>query len=173
MFKPITLLCLALCLPLSIFAAPAQDSYTLGSGDMISITVFDEPELTMEVRVSSAPLNYPFLGPVPLAQRTAEDIENSIAEGLRGDYLIEPRVSVSIKEYRPFFISGEVEEPGGYPYQPGLTLRKAVSLGGGFTERASRSKTFVSRGGAANPVRIELDDPVFPDDVITVEQSFF
>lgn len=151
-----------------------QSAYSLGSGDMISIVVFDEADLTMDVRVTQTPLNYPFLGPIPLSNRTPEQVETDITEGLRGDYLIEPRVSVSITEYRPFFISGEVQNPGSYPYQPGLTLRKAVSLGGGFTERASRTKIYVSRGGSgATPERIDLDSPIYPDDVLTVEQSFF
>lgn len=157
------------------FAAQAQDtaSYKLGSGDLISITVFDEAELSMEVRVGDRPISYPFLGQVELRNRPIADLEQQITDGLRGDYLIEPRVSISVIEYRPFFISGEVENPGGYAYQPGLTLRRAISLGGGLTERASRSKMFVTRSGDGEEIRIEMGDPIFPDDVINIEQSFF
>ncbi|MBO6702576.1 MAG: polysaccharide export protein [Pseudomonadales bacterium] len=150
-----------------------ESSYRLGSGDLISITVFDEPELSMEVRVGDRPISYPFLGRVELRDRPIATIEQEITEGLRGDYLIEPRVSISVKEYRPFFIQGEVEKPGGYPYQPGLTLRQAISLGGGLTERASKSKMFVTRDGAGEEIRLEMGDRVFPDDVVNIEQSFF
>ena len=92
--------------------------------------------------------------------------------------MIEPRVNVSVKEYRPFFITGEVEDPGGYPYQPGLTLRKAITLAGGFTERASKNKIYVTKKGLIDSLTeirqlIKLQDPVHPDDVITIEQSFF
>ncbi|MBO6557019.1 MAG: polysaccharide export protein [Pseudomonadales bacterium] len=153
--------------------AADESSYRLGSGDLISITVFDEPELSMEVRVGDRPISYPFLGQVELRDRPIARIEEEITEGLRGDYLIEPRVSISVKEYRPFFISGEVEKPGGYAYQPGLTLRQAISLGGGLTERASRNKMFVTRDGRGEEIRLEMGDPVFPDDVINIEQSFF
>ena len=151
----------------------AQSSYSLGSGDLISIVVFDEEELTMEVLVAKTPMSYPFLGQVPLDGRTLAQVEQQIQEGLKGDYLIEPRVSISVVEYRPFFITGEVEKPGGYPFQPGLTLRKAITLGGGFTERASRTKMFINRGGDGSEQKIQLSDPIFPDDVITIEQSFF
>lgn len=160
------------------FAVHADDSmqqsgYRLGSGDLISIVVFDEEELSMEVRVANTPISYPFLGQVTLDGRTLEAVESEITAGLKGDYLIEPRVSISVMEYRPFFITGEVKNPGGYPFKPGLTLRKAVSLGGGFTERASRSKMFVTRGGEGQEQRLELSDPIYPDDVVTIEQSFF
>jgi polysaccharide export outer membrane protein len=151
----------------------AQSSYNLGSGDLISIVVFDEEELTMEVRVAKTPMSYPFLGQVPLDGRNLAEVEQQIKEGLKGDYLIEPSISISVIEYRPFFITGEVEKPGGYPFQPGLTLRKAISLGGGFTERASRTKMFITRGGEGSEQKIQLSDPIFPDDVLTIEQSFF
>jgi len=151
----------------------AQSSYSLGSGDLISIVVFDEEELTMEVLVAKTPMSYPFLGQVPLDGRNLAEVEQQIKEGLKGDYLIEPRVSISVIEYRPFFITGEVEKPGGYPFQPGLTLRKAITLGGGFTERASKTKMFITRGGKGSEQKIQLSDPIFPDDVLTIEQSFF
>jgi len=150
-----------------------QASYSLGSGDLISIVVFDEEELTMEVRVAKTPMSYPFLGQVPLDGRNLAEVEHQITTGLKGDYLIEPRISISVIEYRPFFITGEVANPGSYPYQLGLTLRKAITLGGGFTERASKSKMIVTRGGEGSEQKIQLSDPVFPDDVITIEQSFF
>jgi len=156
-------------------SALAESEYRLGSGDLISILVFGEEDLSMEVRIrDQASISYPFLGQIQVLEKTISELENIIVTGLRGDYLIEPRVTVSIEEYRPFFIMGEVEEPGGYPYQPGLTLRKAVTLAGGFTERASRSKIYIAQGGTVRNRRsIALDDGIQPDDVITVEQSFF
>lgn len=159
--------------------ADSVTSYRLGSGDQISIQVFGEEDLTMEVRLSDQrTISYPFLGHVEVQNRTTSEVEESIREGLRGDYLIEPRVNVSVTEYRPFFITGEVKEPGSYPFQPGLTLRKAISLAGGFTERASRSKIYVDKKSADLSVAVsrkivDLDDLVHPDDVITVQQSFF
>jgi polysaccharide export outer membrane protein len=103
------------------------------------------------------------------------DLERTVADGLRGRFLLNPRVSVSIEEYRPFFIYGQVEKPGGYPFQPGLNVRKAVSLAGGFKERASLSKIFVVREGGVgdHAQKIDLNSPVWPGDTVTVEESFF
>ena len=157
--------------------ASAEDTqYRLGSGDLLSIQVFGEEDLSMDVKIGEkATISYPFIGELTLRGKTTREVEDEITQGLLGDYLIEPRVTVSIAEFRPFFISGEVEKPGSYPYQPGLTLRKAVSLAGGFTERASRSKIYVATNDAENDrgELIEMDDPISPDVVITVEQSFF
>ena len=82
---------------------------------------------------------------------------------------------MDILEYREFYVNGEVEAPGGFPYQPGLTVRKAISLAGGFKERASKEKIFVIHEGAADdkPIKTSLEARVKPGDIITVEESFF
>ena len=120
-------------------------------------------------------LNYPFLGELRLEGLSVTELEQMITQGLRGPILVNPDVTVSIREYRPFFLHGEVHEPGGIPYQPGLTLEKAIALSGGFTERASRKKITVIRAGDpdATAEAIELSNPVYAGDVITVHQSFF
>jgi protein involved in polysaccharide export with SLBB domain len=82
---------------------------------------------------------------------------------------------VTINEYRNFFINGQVEKPGGYPFIPGLTVRKAVSLAGGFRERAAKDKIFVIRDDDPKQVarRVDLNAMVQPGDILTVEESFF
>jgi len=94
---------------------------------------------------------------------------------LKGDYLVDPSVNVSVVEYRPFYINGEVKTPGGYPYQPGLTLRKAVALAGGFKERASKTKISLlsERALDGKQRQVGIDEVLNPGDIITVEQSFF
>ena len=158
------------------FAQSTDSVYRLGPGDRIIIKVFGEEDLSMDVRLNdTGRLNYPFLGELVVQGLTVTELEQRITRGLRDSYLREPAVTVSIAEYRPFFLYGEVQKPGGIPYQPRLTVERAIALGGGFTERASRSKIEVVR--ASDPkhkaVRVELSDPVFPGDVITVKQSFF
>ena len=74
----------------------------------------------------------PFLGEIEVRGKTVGELERIITEGLRGDYLISPRVNVTIKEYRKFFVRGEVNKPGGFSFEPGLTLEKAIALAGGF-----------------------------------------
>ncbi|MBR9884892.1 MAG: polysaccharide export protein [Oceanospirillales bacterium] len=163
---------------LSVNAWSAGDSqYRLGSGDVISINVFGEEDLSFEqLRMTDAgTFSYPFLGEVRALGLTAAELEQRIIKGLKGDYLIDPKVSVSILEYRDFFVNGEVKEPGGYPFKPGLTLRKAIALAGGFTERASKSKMSIIRenGNDKRTFNADLDTRIAPGDIITIEQSFF
>ena len=157
--------------------ADSVSRYQLGSGDVITIVVFGEEDLKREkIRLTDAgTISYPVLGELKVLGRTVGELEKIITDGLRGRYLVNPRVSVSVDQYRPYFISGQVKKGGGYPFQPGLTVRKAVSVAEGFTERASKEKIFVIRDKDKNAkaVKVELDTPVLPGDIITVEESFF
>lgn len=160
-------------------AAQAQSerySYRLGPGDSIAIAVYDEPDLSIGFRIDdTGKLNYPFLGELQVEGLTVAELEQAISTGLRGPYLIDPEVTVTIKEYRPFYVQGEVQSPGGIPYQPALTVRRAVTLAGGLTERASAKKIKVVRSTDPEQISrsIKLNDPVYPGDVITVGESFF
>jgi protein involved in polysaccharide export with SLBB domain len=174
---------LIVCLATSaapVFAQVDTDTlsrYQLGSGDIISIVVFGEEDLKREhIRLTDAgTISYPVLGELKVLGRTVGELEKIITDGLQGRYLVNPRVSVSVDQYRPYFIYGQVKKGGGYPFQPGLTVRKAVSVAEGFTERASKEKIFIIRDKDKNakPVKVELDTPVLPGDTITVEESFF
>lgn len=150
--------------------------YPLGVGDLIKVTVFGEENLSMEVRLSDAgTVAYPFLGELKILGLTTGQLGESIRSQLADGYLVNPSVSVEIIEYRQFFIYGEVEEPGGYPYQPGLTLQRAVAIAGGFSERASDDKFFVAAEGNGDrpPVKVTINAVIKPGDTITVEESFF
>jgi polysaccharide export outer membrane protein len=115
------------------------------------------------------------LGEVKALGLTIGVIEKSITDRLRGNYLVNPRVSVTIEEYRPFYINGMVTSPGGYPYQPGLTVLKAASLAGGFKERASFSKISIIRENDTTnkPQKVDINATVNPGDTIFIEESFF
>jgi protein involved in polysaccharide export with SLBB domain len=151
--------------------------YRLGAGDLLSVQVFGEPDLSFaEIRLTDAgTFSYPFLGEVRANGLTSAEVEETIKASLLGDYLINPKVTVRILEYRPFFVNGEVKKPGGYPFTPGLTLRKVIAIAGGFTERASRSKFYIIRDNDSKrkPVRSSLDSNIYPGDIVTVDDSFF
>lgn len=155
----------------------ALSSYRLASGDVISIQVFGEDDLSREkIRLSDAgTISYPVLGEIRVLGITAGDLEQLITNGLRGKYLVNPKVSVSILEYRQFYVNGQVERPGGYSYIPGLTVRKAVSLAGGFKERADKGKIFIihDADSSQKSERVDQGATVLPGDIITVEESFF
>lgn len=153
-----------------------MSQYQLGSGDRINISVFGQDDLSMEIRLPDVgTINYPFLGELKLVGMTAAEVESLIYEGLLGDYLVNPSVSVSIIEYRPFFIDGEVKRPGGYPYQPGLSVNKAAALAGGYTERANRDKITIVRetDGQQFEFSVSVTDMIQPGDIVTVNQRFF
>jgi len=151
--------------------------YRLSTGDVISISVYGEDDLRREkVRLTDAgTISYPVLGELQVRGKTVGELEKIVTDGLRGTYLVNPRVAVTIDEYRPYFISGQVANNGSFPYQPGLTIRKAVSIAGGFRERASQSKITILRDGDATntPVKADLNTPVHPGDTVTVGESFF
>ena len=152
--------------------------YRLGSGDVISIYVLGEDDLKREkVRLTDAgTLQYAVLGEMRILGMTIGELEQKITSGLvKGRYILDPKVVVSIDEYRPFFITGEVYKPGGYPYVPGLTVLKAVSLAGGFKDRASKTNIFVIRDADSKHARekVELNAAMYPGDILIIEASFF
>lgn len=160
--------------------ARAQDelsSYKLGPGDLITIRVMGEEDLKREkVRLSDAgTISYPIIGEIRVKGMTVGALEEHITKGLKGKYLLDPQVTVMLEEYRNFFVNGHVEKPGGYPYQPGLTVRKAISIAGGFKERAARDKLNIIRDEDPSQTtkRVDLNAPVYPGDILTVEESFF
>ncbi|VAX07317.1 hypothetical protein MNBD_GAMMA26-2622 [hydrothermal vent metagenome] len=168
----------------------AADDYHLSTGDVLSISVFNEPDLSLdEVRVTTTGvISFPLLGEVKVVNLSSTQVEQRLIEMLLDGYLKRPRVTVSIKEYRLFYVHGEVKSPGGYNYQDGLTVRKAVVLAGGFTERAAKGKvTLVTEAEAASlreadadfgrvdemATMVGLNHLVRPGDVITIGESFF
>ena len=163
------------------FNAWAEDSltvstYRLNAGDMVKISVFGEEDLSVESRLTDAgTISYPFLGEIRVRGISVGQLSSLIAERLRGDYLINPRVSVTITEYRKFFVYGEVNSPGGFSFEPGLTLEKAVALAGGFTARASKRAVDVTREIAdeKKTENMPLNKPVLPGDIVNVKESFF
>jgi len=167
---------LVLLLPWGLgHGSDALQGYRLSAGDKVRIAVFGEDDLTVTSRVSArGTISFPLLGELKVADLTPGDLEELVASRLRGPYLVDPRVSVSIEEYRQFFVMGQVNRPGSYAYLPGLTVRKAVSIAGGYTERASRSKIFVvSEGNSRQERKVGQDDPLGPGDTIIVKESFF
>lgn len=83
-------------------------------------------------------VNFPYLGEIKLSGRTPTQIEEDIEARLVDGYILQPMVTVSIEAFRKFFISGEVANPNGYEFQPGLTVEQAIAMAGGFTDRSDR-----------------------------------
>lgn len=156
--------------------AQNNDDYRVSTDDEISINVFNEPELDIDkVKISTnGSISMPLIGEIFVKDLTLSEIELKIKTLLLDGYLKKPNVTVTITEYRPFYISGEVKKPGSYPYRKGLTVQKAITLAGGFTQRASKNTiSLISEADKKLSKTVSLNDTVKPGDVITISESFF
>lgn len=155
---------------------PKDDlGYVLGAGDTIQISVFKEPDMTLRLKIHRGGfVNFPYLGDIQLLGRTPAQIESDIEAKLADGYIMQPMVTVSIEAFRKFFISGEVANPNGYEFQPGLTVEQAIAMAGGFTDRSDRDGINI-RAAATNELIEDVGPtyPVGPGDVVIIEQSFF
>lgn len=149
--------------------------YRLAADDKLKITVFGEEGLTGDYTVGSdGRLAYPLLGAVPAKGLTLAELTQKLAAGLSAS-VQNPRVSIEITQYRPFFILGEVNRPGQYPYRTGLTLNGAVATAGGYTYRANQKHVLIQHFGEAGERRYDItaDLPVLPGDTVRVRERFF
>lgn len=156
------------------FAQTAQ-SYVIGAGDKVEIKVFGQPDLEVTALLgNSGEVNYPFLGKVKLAGLNTSEVEQVITQGLKPDYLVNPNIYVQVIEYRPFYIHGEVKEPGAYPYQPAMTVNQAIALAGGLTERASIDKIYIFKEQTKQQQQKgSLNSQIAAGDTIKIEQRLF
>ena len=151
-------------------------NYRLSTDDEISVTVFNEPDMSIEkIKVATnGTISIPLLGQVNVKGLTVVEVEQKLLTLLVNGYLKKPDVTISISEYRPFYINGEVKQPGSYPYRRDLTIEKAVALAGGFTARASKNSiSLLSENDQRVLNKVLLNAAVKPGDVITVSESFF
>ncbi len=151
--------------------------YHLGAGDTVRVITFGQDQLTGTFRVAeNGTIAVPLLGDVRAAGLTPSALQAAIAAGLkRANMLRDPQVTVEVSQYRPVFVLGEVNKPGQYPYQPGMTVVGAVAEAGGFTYRAVQDRASVVRTvhGKAVEGRATRQDFVQPGDVVTVFERRF
>ncbi len=151
--------------------------YALAPGDLISVEVFGEPDLSKEYTVGeSGKIAFPLIGEVTVLSLKTKQVERLLRRKLKSGFLVNPRVNVTIRTYRSVYVNGQVKSPNGYPFVPGMTVRKLISIAGGFTERASTSRIYVISevaGASTSPRKVKLDAEVRPGDIISVEESFF
>ncbi|NBB82877.1 MAG: polysaccharide export protein [Alphaproteobacteria bacterium] len=149
--------------------------YRLGSGDEVRVIVFGQPDLSDMFRVNdSGSISMPLLGAVPAEGRTTSELEGEIVDRLKQGLLVDPSVSVEVETYRPFYILGEVENPGQYEYANGMTVLTAVAIAGGFTYRANEQIVSLIRSETGEPIEGQAarDTVVRPGDVIYVYERF-
>ncbi len=179
--RAIPLMAAAVMLMLAFIASPAKgqeagDEYRIGAGDKLSVIVFGHDDLSREVLVDgSGRMSLPLIGQIEVEGRTVAELQEDITATLDRDFIVDPRVSIEVVTYRPFFILGQVNKPGRYPYIEGMTVRMAVALAGGFTRRAEEDTALVIRSGDAEGEgdTVELDTSIGPGDTVEVERRLF
>lgn len=162
----------------AVAVAQRDDRYKLGAGDKVRITVFGEAAMTGDYAVApNGEISFPLIGTVDARGHTLDEVAQDIRKRLLDGYLNDPRVAIDLLEYRTFFILGEVNRPGAYPFTAGLTLGQAVATAGGYTYRARKSKVHVRHDGTAQDQLVTIEDigglAIEPGDTITVPERFF
>lgn len=156
--------------------APPLAAYQIGAGDRLKVTVPEHEKMTVEADVSDdGTIELPLIGSVRAAGRTASDLRTALTERLARDFIKDPKVNVEVSKYRPFYVLGQVNRPGSYPFEPQLDIRRAVATAGGFTRRADTGSAYLVRDASGSGERrlVGLGTRVYPGDVIEVDRRLF
>lgn len=156
--------------------AAVGESYRLGAGDKMRIIVFGEPDLSGEFFVDDGgSVDLPLIGDVAAGGRTVADFEKQVIDRFSNGYLRDPKVSIEVLNYRPFFIIGEVKNGGEYPYKGGLTVQDAVAIAGGYSYRANINFAYIRRAGSDAEIKVDLAQraAIFPGDNVRIPERFF
>ena len=157
-------------------AATLYAPYRLASGDRLRVIVFGQEWLTNSFSVDGAGnISMPLIGLVRAQGLTTAQLQGAIEARLHRGYLRDPRASVEVEAYRPFFVLGEVGVPGQYPFVNGMTVQNAIAIAGGFAPRAARDSVDLTRNVDGEPVTVSapLTFPVRPGDTINVRERLF
>lgn len=152
------------------------ENYQLASGDILKINVFGHEDISGDYEVDgTGQITFPLLGLVRAEGMTIEQLRVEIQEALNRDYLVDPRVSVEVLNYRPIYVLGQVNSPGSYAYSVGMTVRQAVALAGGYTRRADNDdmKLIRMENGVQQELEVQEEDTILPGDTLEVLRRFF
>jgi protein involved in polysaccharide export with SLBB domain len=148
----------------------------LAPGDKLRVTVFGEDRLSGEYQIDNGgSLSLPLTGTIQGAGLTKSELEQAITTQLKSQYLRNPKVTVDVVSYRPFYVLGEVQKPGEYPFRSGLNVLSAIAIAGGATYRAVPSKVLIQRSGTTEEKEYPQSSTVLvmPGDVVRVPERFF
>jgi len=157
--------------------SPSSDEgYQLGAGDKVRVAVFGEDDLGGEYDVDGGGfVRLPLIGTLKAGGLTVRDFEEEIKAKLDDGFMKDAKVSVAVTSYRPFYIIGEVNKPGQYPYVNDMSVLNAIALAGGYTYRANDSDVYIQRNGQSKeePFPADQTTKVQPGDIVRVPERFF
>jgi polysaccharide export outer membrane protein len=173
-------LLVAACSTPSLEMAPAISdvtNYRLAPGDSLRLNVYGEDKLSGEYKVGdSGSVALPLIGPIKATDLTVDEFDRAVAQAYEaGGFLTKPHVVAEVLVYRPFFILGEVNKPGQYPYIPGMTVSQAVATANGYTYRADMKTIQITHFGKKDELHY-LQHPgamVSPGDTIRIPERHF
>ncbi len=154
----------------------AAADYRLGPNDRTRIIVYGQPNLTGEfVLDGNGNLAFPLIGNVPANGMTPSELQRTIAAKLDPDYLHNPSVSVEVATRRPFYVVGEVQKPGTYPFVTDMTVLNAIATAGGQTYRANMGRFYIKRLRDGQTVRVAAtqESHLQPGDTVVVRERYF
>ena len=150
--------------------------YVLAPGDKLRISVFNETEMSREYEVDSAgQVTLALIGAVQASGKTPSELQEGLREALGKGYLRNPKVSVEVSSYRPFYVIGEVTKAGEYPFKNGLNVISAVAVAGGYSYRANTGTIYIRRAEEPSEKAYESSNAVlvYPGDIVRVPERFF
>jgi protein involved in polysaccharide export with SLBB domain len=153
----------------------SESTYLLGTGDKVNIKVFRENNLSGDYQIDdNGTISFPLIGVVDTRNVTARGLEQRLKEKLSSGFLKDPVVTVQVLSYRPFYILGEVKNPGSYPYVTGITIENAVALAGGYSYRGRKDVAIVTHASDNSADQtVPVGTKVLPGDVITIKERYF
>lgn len=160
----------------ALIQSASNASPSLQAGEKIRITVFGEDRLSGDYEIDPGGyVSLPLAGTVKAAGMSKAQLEKELAKKFRGEYLRNPKVTVDVTSFRPFYILGEVSKPGEYAFKSGLNVMSALALAGGPTYRASRSYVLIQHAGESGFKEYPLSPtiPVSPGDLIRMPERYF
>ena len=152
------------------------ESYKLGSSDRLRVTVFGHPDLSGEFEVDgTGSISLPLVGQVEALGLSTVELEQTIAAKLSEGYILNPRISAEVINYRPFYVLGEVGRAGEYPYTNGLTVQNAIAAAGGFSYRANKKVVYIKSIDSDREIAYDLTPTtiVKPGDTIRIGERIF
>jgi protein involved in polysaccharide export with SLBB domain len=156
---------------------PSAVAARLETGDRLKVTIYGEEALTGVYEINPAgSVAMPLVGALRAAGRTRAEFEREIAGAYsRGNFLQDPKVTVAVVEFRPYFVMGEAANPGQFPYRSGLNVLTAISTAGGLTYRASRSTVLIQHAGQKDWQEYAMTANVLisPGDLIRIPERYF
>ena len=153
-----------------------QVEYRIGAGDEIALNVFREETLSGNFQVTEAgTISLPLAGEIQAAGKTIAEFRNDLTTLLASEYVRDPNVTVSVVNYRPVYVLGEVTRPGEYEYSANMTVFALVAKAGGFTYRADDNVVYIRHKDAIEEraYRLTSGGVVMPGDTVRFEQRYF